>query len=1223
MQQSSIFPIYLKAEYRSDGQGFVRFTSEAARAAQAAKREFDGVRAAVDQALARQRNSFGSLDLGVDELRRAAQAQQQVAQAAREVAEATKRAALSAGTFDTSMSRATRAAFELASAEERASRSLLEQVAALDAVQRELNKTASATDQVTAANRRGANSAGASRTAFVQLGQQLQDATVQAQLGTSAFVIFSQQVPQAAFALSGLAGSANRAQARIGALATFLAGPWGAAIFAGTAILGPFVARLFEAGKAADEVKFSTDALGNAQSVLANAVDIATGRINTQSEALRNLAAAQILAGQVESARRQAELRTSLGEAAREQGERISGPLGLPIVNVRPGPGIGRLDGFLRRPSDSAAVVRGFLEGNTGASQAIEQLRALEKAGGITQERLLDLSATIANLGVEQRNSEIFAASERLLKGEATGQDRNLLLRPERARRGGGRSGSSEAKELERLASFGESAAESIARLNERFDAQPRLIDAAAQATRELDTIIAELQERKPANFEKLIEEARAAQGTIREALVRPVEDVLALSRERLQIEGLIAAGRVDEAAALKEILGLQEQIGSLTEAQKDEIRDQIRFEQEKTRELRAQAALLDAQANVARTVADDLRNLLSGRSVDLFGNFRQSLRDLQGARLFEDLFGDTFRQIEQELAGNTPQGRANARYAAEVDKTALATERLGDALDGLTSRITAANDNYGNPTVAIAKAVAGAAGIGTGITVTGNRRRDLEIGRLSINEIADKIAQGIAGPLEGIFEDVFGPRFASVFGDIVGGAIKGQVLGGDVGSVLGGLQGLTGNIKGLEGVSGILGKAGTGAATGTQIAGLSKLLGLGGSTTGAQIGGAAGAFLPFPGGDIVGAIAGNFIGALLKGTPRGSATIGGLGGSLGITGTRGNSGSRQEAASGLAGSVLDAIDSLAAQLGATVDASRGRVSLGIRNDNIRLDRTGQGITKTKNGAVDFGDDAEAAIRAATFDLIQDGVIRGLKASEERLLRAGKDLEASIRDVLSFRSVFDRLREIRDPIGFAIEQVEREFGQLRDVFERASASAAEFAELDQLQAIERTRAIEEATDRVAGSLKQLLSDLTIGDSGLSLRSRRGNALGQFDALATRVAAGDTSAFDQFAEVSQELLDIERQLFGSTQSYFDRLAEITRLTEQAIADQTNVASISPSAPATAAAEAAAITRSIDVQTDTLVGRLDAIINNQVAARSLEASGGGRSDFTLFPARVLNF
>lgn len=1234
MQQSSIFPIYLKAEYRDGGQGFVRFETEAARAARAAKREFDGVRSAVDLAIARQRNSFGSLDLGVDEMRRAAQAQQQVAQAAREVAEATKRAALSAGTFDTSMSRATRAAFELANAEDRLSKELLEQVAALDAVQRELNQTASATDLVTAANRRNANSSGASRTAFIQLGQQLQDATVQAQLGTSAFLIFGQQVPQAAFALSGLADSANRAQARIGALATFLAGPWGAAIFAGTAILGPFVARLFDAGKAADEVRFSTDALGNAQGVLANAVDIATGRINTQSEALRNLAAAQILAGQVESARRQAELRGQLGTAATEKGARMTGPLGLPFLSVRPGPNGGTFDGFARSSSDSARIVRGFLDGNTGASQAIDQLRELEEAGKITQERLLELSATIANLGVEQRNAEIFDASERLLEGGATGQDRALLLRPERARRGGRRGGSSEARELERLANFGERAEERIARLNERFDQQPRLIDAAAQATRELDTIIADLAERKPANFEKLIEEARQAQGTIRDALARPVEDLLALSRERLQIEGLIAAGRADEATALTEILRLQAQIGDLTEAQKNDILDQIRFEQEKTRELRAQAALLDAQANVARTVANDLRDLLSGRSADLFGNLRQSLRDLQGARLFEDIFGESFRQLEQELAGNTPQGLANARYATEVEKTAASTVRLGDALDGLTSRITAANDNAISSSTgaqaSVAAFVAGQLGIGLGINVNGNRGQKLEIGRLSINELANKFAQSIAGPLEKVFEDIFGPRFAGVFGDIVGGAIRGQILAGNVGSVLGGLQGLTGNIRGLEGVSGALGQAGAGAARGTEIAGLANLLGLGGSTSGAQIGGGLGglatAVTGIPGLDIIGGLVGNFLGSLFGGTPRGSATIGNLGGSLGVTNTRGTSNSREAAAGDLAGSVLEAVERIARELGASVDAARGSVSIGVRNDDLRVDTTGRGITRTSNGAIDFGEDTEAAIAFAVQDLINDGVITGLRQAEQNLLRAGNDVEAALRDVLQFRSVFDRLREIRDPIAFAVEQIDREFRQLRDLFTRASATAADFAELDQLEAIERARAIEEATDRVAGSLRQLLADLTIGDSGLSLRSRRGNALGQFNDLAGRVAAGDSSAFDDFAEISQQLLDIERQLFGSTQSYFDRLAQVTALTETAIDGQTNVTSIAASG-SSAIEDQAAITRSIGVQTDQLARRLDAINENLIAvARGLSSpanpSGGGR-DFGPFPGLVANF
>ena len=90
--------------------------------------------------------------------------------------------------------------------------------------------------------------------------------------------------------------------------------------------------------------------------------------------------------------------------------------------------------------------------------------------------------------------------------------------------------------------------------------------------------------------------------------------------------------------------------------------------------------------------------------------------------------------------------------------------------------------------------------------------------------------------------------------------------------------------------------------------------------------------------------------------------------------------------------------------------------------------------------------------------------------------------------------------------------------------------------------------------------------------------------------------------------------------------FDRLAQITRLTEQAIADQTNVTSIGASAQS-AAADQAAITRSIDVQTDALASRLDVLIANQVAlgraqSEAVNYSGGGRSSEP-FPALIANF
>ena len=1248
MPQSSIFPIFLRAQYRDDGQAFSRFQSDAQRAAMAAKREFQGVSAALDSALSRGRNTSGSLDLGVDELRRAALAQQQVAVAAREVAEATRRAATANGQFDASMSRATRAAFELANAEDRATRELLEQVNALEAVQRELNQTASATDLVTAANRRGnaargaaVKNVGAERTAFIQLGQQLQDMTVQAQLGTSAFVIFGQQVPQAAFALSGLADSTNRTKAAIGSLATFMSGPFGALIFVGVASLGPLVARLFEAEKAADDVRFSSDALGNAQSVLANAVDIATGKINTQSEALRNLAAAQVLAGQVESARKQAELRTTLGTAAREKGDRISGPLGLPILSVRPGAGLGQLDGFLRKSSDSAKVVRSFLDGDTGAGQAIEQLRALEKAGDITQDKLLDLSATIANLGVEQRNSEIFAAADRLLRGDATAADRGLLLKPEGAKKRTGRADNSAAKaarEAERLASFGEDAAEQIKRVNERFGEQPRLITQAAQATRQLDAIIRDLAERKPVNFEELIAQAETAKQSVEDALLRPFEQLRLESEQRLQIEQLLAQGREVEAAALQEVLRLEQQIGAVSAEQRAEIEGIVRAEAERTAELRVQQRLFAAQLDVIGQVERSLTDLLSGRSTDFFGDFRQALQDIQGQRLFEDIFGQAFRDIEQELRGNSPQGRANAAFIAEVERTAGATKTAGDAAITLAE---AFDEAFGIVTGAANRTLSGGANDNEAfqgqIVVERNRTSEVQIARLSINELANRISREIGESIAAELEDVLGPRFAGVLGDVIGGFIAGKTLGGTAGGVLGALRGglsvfedKDGNLsKGLQGLSDALGKAGEGAAVGSQVAGLSNLLGIRGSTSGAQIGGAIGSVIPIPGGNIIGAIAGNILGGLLKGTPRGSATIGGVGSSLGVTGVVGNRGSLKDASGNLAGSVLEAIDRIAEQLGASVNASAGRVSIGQRKDNLRVDPRGGGATKIGNGAIDFGQDAEAAIAFAVRDLIQDGVITGLRASEQRLLRAGNDIEAALQDVLTFRSVFDRLEELRDPLGGALRRLNTEFDGLRDLFERAGASTQEFADLEELYSLERARAIEEASDRVVGSLRQLLNDLTIGDSGLSLRSRRANALGEFNGLAERVAAGDTSAFDDFAEISQQLLDIERELFGSTQSYFDRLAQITALTEQAIAGQGNVTSIAAGEPSPFG-DASTITRTIEASSAEQIGYLRAINDNLIAlnpaSRVVRGGGGGngfRGEISNFPTVIQNF
>lgn len=1114
---------------------------------------------------------------------------------------------------------------------------------------RAIFQTTEATKQGTTARSNVINSVRAERTAFVQLGQQMQDVTVQAQLGTSAFIIFAQQMPQAAFALSGLEGSANKTKATIGRFATFLSGPWGAAIFAAAAVLGPFVASLFDAGDAANEAERKSYNFASGLDVLSLSADDAKAAMDQLANSLRSAIVLQgsFIRGEAAIAKQkadqlQAQIRADTDERAALRA-RTGGAAAtfLPSLFGPSAEDLKRERELTARIDANRSALPSALEASAAGALAVAQRNVEESfdplLGKIRQvdEEIAKLNARLVNTknGDDPLSPDNISDADFAQQFGALLQQRKALEEQQReSRRSASGGGVSRAlREAQQLERFGDSAEESIRKLNEKFDEQPRLIDQAAQATRELDSIIAELGKRKPTNFEQLIADAEAAKRTVSDALLRPFEDLREQSQQRLQIEQLLAQGRNDEAQALQEIARLEETIGDLTQDQKDEILNIIRFERERTRELGRQRGLLDAQLDVLEEARSGLFDLLSGRGGDIFKNLQQSLKDLRGARLFDDLFGDVFAELEDELRSNSPMGKANKALAEEVNTTALSAAQLGDAFDGLKQSVNglaAANDNspFGPvaPGSSFEQAFAEVGADGT-LIVTGSKERKTEIGRRSTGEIADRIAAGIVEPLLAGFDDLFGTKFALQLSGVLSGVLAGFIRGGVPGAVLGGAKGLAdilaqqggGLGKAANGASRALGGALEGAGTGTAVAGIGNALGIGLSGTGAQIGGAIGSLIPIPGGQIIGAIAGGIIGKLF-GANVGTANIGGSGGSLGVTGFSGKSGSRKDAAGTLAGSVLDAVDNIASELGAQIDAARGKVSIGLNKDNYRVDTTGRGKTKNEAGVLDFGKDAEAAIRAAVRDLIQDGVIQGLSEAENRLLQAGDDLEEAIRDVLDFRAVFDRLKQIKDPLGFAIDQLNKEFEGLIDLFERAGASTEEFAQLEELYNLERARAIEEATDRVVGSLKQLLNDLTIGDSGLSLRTRRANAETEFNALAARVAAGDTTAFDDFSDISKQLLDIERQLFGSTQSYFDRLAQITALTEQAIAGQSNITSIAQNQPSPFG-DRQEINRSIDIMNADVTGWLRAINDNLIA---LAGTGGGGSG-EIFPRALQNF
>lgn len=234
-----------------------------------------------------------------------------------------------------------------------------------------------------------------------------------------------------------------------------------------------------------------------------------------------------------------------------------------------------------------------------------------------------------------------------------------------------------------------------------------------------------------------------------------------------------------------------------------------------------------------------------------------------------------------------------------------------------------------------------------------------------------------------------------------------------------------------------------------------------------------------------------------------------------------------------------------------------------------------------------------------------------MRQSTLNIIKAGDDLEAALTDATDWEGIFRELKSIKDPLGAAMDDLDKEFQRYIDLAKTAGASSAEMADLQELYGIKQAQAVEDYKDRILGSLQGLLGDLTTGDNGLSLRDREASALSTYDALKAKVEAGDTGAYDDFSTAAQTLLSIEREMFGSQQEYFDRLGEITDLTKRRIDAESNVVSITADRDSPFDASGA-VKSSIDSQSDMIASKLDASITNQgsiIALLGQIAAGSG--------------
>ncbi len=1213
MAQGLAFPAFIRAEYDSGSGGFRDFERSAFQASDNVKRRFDAdmaeIRRTVSAALTMPRNAAGGLNLDTAGMRQAAADAQAAAVATRQLAQAAEAAARSSGDLTTETRNFVAAARAEAVAAEEKARSLARNAAAYEKLQVEIDRAsvssgrfANEAQQAATANGRLAASQGALRQASIGAGQQLQDIAVSLYSGQRAGVVFAQQLPQMAFALSGLEGSTNKTANRIGQFASFLSGPWGIAVGLGVGVLATFTSGLFATDEALQNVEFSSFKLNEAQSILGGVIDLTTGKINNQNAALQGLAQAQLLVAKVQAQGRLAEARRGV-TAIQDRKLILDGGFGGGI-NIQ------------RRTRDGRDVIsQQVLSGEITSKKAIDQLEQLRRVGRLTDDEFTAAATSVANLGLELENLKVFDSADRLLNGQATAGDRNLLVKPNRTRtpRSSGSSGADKARrEAEQLNNAIAQTAESVTRLREQFGEAPRDIARADAAARELEAtmkeVTAQLAGKKLTDANrKRLEETKAAIEDAQKRILpdfrqRPVTDRIADMNQELQIQRLLLSGREDEADLLSFQQDLMRQLRVQTVEQLEaelrgrniskekldlmckqfqQLRENARVQERMDRSVRSVGAKLQeldrARSSIEQSIAglpDDARASLKG----LVGNLRSQVNEIIARRLTDNLFGNLFARLEDEIKGKRPIDIATDNFVGNATRASTALIDLANTVSAASMAFRgAANDNL--------------LGSGKLLNSVGSEVKSAVNKTLANDPTGDIVVSGDRGGKTNRSEQRQAQEAlaasAKSLKELARSAAEGMFIGQTASSLVFGQKGsATGSA-----IGGALGKI-AGDALGKSLGKLGQFAG--------------------PLGSIAGGLLGSVVGGLLKKTPRGFATIGGgADGNLAITGTGGNSNSAIKAGNQAASATIDTLAQIAQALGGTYDASRGSVSIGRSGDSWHVDTTGRGRLKKSQGGLDFDDDYEGAVRAATMDLIKDGVITGLRASTQRLLQQGKDIDSALQKALDFESVFTRLKEYRDPVGAALDTLDKEFMRLKGIFAEAGASVEEYADLEALYGLERAKAIEEASKRVTSSLQSLFDDLTIGDNGRSLRDRLSAAQGVYDPLKARVMAGDRSAYDAYAEAAQYLLEIQRQFSGSQTPYFNLLDEITQLTKQRIDAEKNIVSIaenrdspfSSSGRATGAADNAPVVGAIQQQTQDLLRGMAALAR---------VSGGGAVD-----------
>jgi hypothetical protein len=304
-------------------------------------------------------------------------------------------------------------------------------------------------------------------------------------------------------------------------------------------------------------------------------------------------------------------------------------------------------------------------------------------------------------------------------------------------------------------------------------------------------------------------------------------------------------------------------------------------------------------------------------------------------------------------------------------------------------------------------------------------------------------VAPDLKNDLKAIFDDLpkkmqdvfkdFGGSLATILANAAIGKMVGGGTGGAIGGALGGSLGKKFGADALQGI-------------GKKIAG---------DAFGKALGSMAG-----PLGAIAGGLIGGLVGGLLKKTKTGSVTLNQIAGGAMERTLTGNSAQLKGIANNMANGLLKGLGNIAEQLGGALGGNV-RVSLGMRKKDYVVDPTGAGRTKG-SGVKNFGTDEAAAVAYITQLAIQQGIVTGISAGAQTLIRAGNDLNEQVQKALKFDQVFKDLVKESDPLQASLDELSVEMEKLKGIFAEAGASAADYAQLEELYAIKQAKAVFDA-----------------------------------------------------------------------------------------------------------------------------------------------------------------